>query len=78
MDKIGIFDETSDGPENFLALSEEEDTIDLDVLSKSGEWEGTLLQIDKETLRVSTYKNLCPNLEFETNREGELEIYEAK
>lgn len=78
MDKIAIFDEQPKEPKNFLALTDEGGTIDLDVTDKAGEYQGTLIRINKETLEVSTPKDLPSRLGFETNRKGELEIYERE
>lgn len=76
MSKIGIYEETESKPKQFLTLKDEEGTIDLDVLAANGEYQSTLFRIDKETLKVSTTRNVDKDLGFETNRKGEIEIYE--
>lgn len=78
MDKIGIFDASSNNPKHSLVLTEEIETIDLDVVSREGEYISSLLTIDKKTLQVSTPKDVNSALGFETNREGEIEIYGAE
>ena len=72
MDKVGIAG--VEHPKYTLELVEEEETIDLEVLDITGDWVRTLIRIDKESLEVTVAKGTPTD--FETNRKGEVEIYE--
>lgn len=75
MNKIGIYDELKPELEEFLTLIDEEDTIDLDVVNSAGDFISTLLQINKETLKISVVEGVEDSLGFETDKAGAIEIY---